>query len=215
MSTLRTGPGTAVVTAMVCSGAVTAQFVAGKAARDALYLAQLDVTTLPLTVMAASVVSILMVVVSSSSLRRLSPATFVSAAFLVSAAMLVAEWALVRAAPGAAAVVVYLQISGVGPILGSGFWLIVSERFDPRTAKLHFGQIAGAGTLGGLAGGLLSERVAALFNVGAMLPVLALLNVFCAWQVLRLAPPTAPAHEVEPEPELASLVPQSGLQVLA
>ena len=46
-------------------------------------------------------------------------------------------------------------------MLGSGFWLMASERFDPRTAKRHFGQIAGAGTLGGLVGGLLSERVAA------------------------------------------------------
>ena len=53
--------------------------------------------------------------------------------------------------PDAAAIIVYLHISGVGPLLGSGFWLIASERFDPRTAKQRFGQIAGAGTLGGLA----------------------------------------------------------------
>ena len=52
---------------------------------------------------------------------------------------------------GSPAVLVYLQISGLGPMLGSGFWLIASERFDPRTAKQRFGQIAGVGTLGGLA----------------------------------------------------------------
>ena len=40
-------------------------------------------------------------------------------------------------------------------MLGSGLWLILSERFDPHSAKRYFGQIAGAGTLGGLAGGLL------------------------------------------------------------
>ena len=39
-------------------------------------------------------------------------------------------------------------------MLGSGFWLIASERFDPHTAKKVFGQIAGAGTLGGMLGGL-------------------------------------------------------------
>ena len=47
-----------------------------------------------------------------------------------------------RFAPDVAAVVVYLQISGVGPMLGSGFWLIATERFDPHTAKRRFGQIA-------------------------------------------------------------------------
>ena len=39
---------------MVCSGVVTAQFIAGKATRDALYLAHLDVTTLPAMVIATS-----------------------------------------------------------------------------------------------------------------------------------------------------------------
>ncbi len=50
-------------------------------------------------------------------------------------------------------------MSGVGPLLGSGFWLIATERFDPHTAKKRFGQIAGAGTVGGLIGGLVAERV--------------------------------------------------------
>ena len=37
----------AVAAAMVCCGAVSAQFVAGKATRDALFLANADVTMLP------------------------------------------------------------------------------------------------------------------------------------------------------------------------
>ena len=67
----------------------------------------------------------------------------------------------------------YLHISGAGPLLASGFWLIASERFDPRTAKKRFGQMAGAGTLGGLLSALLAERIAAVFGVPAMLPLLA------------------------------------------
>jgi len=53
------------------------------------------------------------------------------------------------------------RFPAIGPMLGSGFWLVASERFDPRSAKKRFGQIAGVGTLGGLMGGLLAERVAA------------------------------------------------------
>src|SRR4029450_4978040 len=120
-------------------------------------------------------------------------------------------------APVIAVVAVYLQISGFGPMLGSGFWLIASERFDPRTAKQRFGQIAGVGTLGGLLGGLLAERIAATVGVEAMLPVLAVLNFLCAWHIRRLAtgagrrkPPT-----IAVSTELAAEATRSGLQVLA
>ena len=58
-------PTTAVTTAMVCAGAVGAQFVAGKAARDALFLANLDVTALPAMVVATAAFSILLVALSS------------------------------------------------------------------------------------------------------------------------------------------------------
>ena len=150
---------TAVTTAMLCAAAVTAQFIAGKAVRDALYLASLDVTSLPAMVMATAVVSIGLVALTSKGLREVSPAAFVPIAFILSAVMLLVEWLLVPFAPRTAAILVYLQVSGVGPLLGSGFWLIATERFDPHTAKKRFGQIAGAGTLGGLVGGFVAERV--------------------------------------------------------
>ena len=91
--------------------------------------------------------------------------------------LLLVEWMLMSPAPEAAAVLVYLHIAGLGPVLGSGFWLIASERFDPRTAKRSYSRIAGAGTLGGLTGGLLAERLGVSFGVAAVLPFLSVLNV--------------------------------------
>jgi len=44
-----------------------------------------------------------------------------------------------------------------------------------------------AGTLGGLAAGLLGERVAAVLGIAAMLPILAALNLLCAWLIRRFA----------------------------
>jgi AAA family ATP:ADP antiporter len=214
----RLQPESPVVMAMVCAGAVTAQFIAGKAARDALYLANLDVTTLPAMVVATSIVSILLVAASAKTLSRVSPATFVPAAFVVSALLFVIEWGLAYLVPRIAAQVVYLQISGLGPMLGSGFWLITTERFDPRTAKRRFGQIAGAGTLGGLIGGLLAERVAAAWGLGAILPVLAALNLFCAWQIRRFGRTLDQhpgAHAIELSPDLSPDPAQSGLRALA
>src|SRR5262245_7646160 len=173
---------------MIGSAAVTAQFIAGKAARDALYLANLDVTTLPTILVVTSLISILFVSASSKILMRVSPAIFVPAGFAVTGVLIMLEWALLKQMPRTAATTFYLQISGIGPILGSGFWLVSSERFDPRTAKKHYGQIAGAGTLGGIVAGLAAERIGAIFGIATMLPVLAATNVFCAWQIRRLAP---------------------------
>ena len=202
---------------MMCAASVTAQFVAGKTARDVLYLANLPVTSLPAMVVVTSVCSILIALASAKVLRRLSPAVFVPAAFAAFAALFLVEWLLAPAAPTVIARLVYLQVSGAGPILGSGFWLIASERFNPRSAKRSFGGITAAGTLGGLAGGLLAERVGAVFGLMAVLPMLAAINVICAWQVRRLAEPmdAAAATRVAAAPELAPTPARPGLRALS
>ena len=179
-----------VLTAMICSGAVSAQFIAGKATRDALYLAHLDVTDPPVDgdrhrcrLHSAGLCRF------PRRFARIAPGTFVPAAFAVSAALLFGSWFLARWAPRAAAQAVYLQISGLGPMLGSGFWLIATERFDPHTARSNFGRIAGVGTITGLVAALVTERIGATLGIAAMLPLLAAINLICAWLVRRLAGP--------------------------
>ena len=54
-------------------------------------------------------------------------------------------------------------------MLASAFWLIETEMFDPHTAKKYFGRIGGAGTVGGLLGALLAERISAFFDGSAIL----------------------------------------------
>lgn len=204
--------------AMACAAAVTAQFVVGKAVRDALFLEQVGIGALPMMIVATAVVSIALVGLSSRILRVVPSETFVPLTFVVSAVLLIVEWALAYAAPRVAAPLVYLHISGLGPMLGSGFWLIATENFDPRTAKLRFGQIAGMGTLGGLVGGLGAERLATVADVPTALPVLALLNLICAWQVRQLARSAEPGlrpRPVEIAEELAPAPTRSGLEVLA
>jgi hypothetical protein len=203
---------------MLCAAAVSGQFIAGKATRDALFLSYLDVTLLPTIVIATSAFSILLVALSSKMLVRLTPVTFVPMAFGANAAFLLLEWLLTPIAPAAAACAVYLQISGLGPMLGSGFWLIASERFDPHTARHQFGRITGVATLGGLAGAIVAERVAAISGIVAMLPLLAIVNIICAWQVRQLARSgyRTPARDrMDDAPELAAESPASGLRVLA
>jgi ATP:ADP antiporter, AAA family len=176
-----------VVTAMIGAAAVTAQFVSGKAVRDALFLTSLNLAALPAMLIATSVGSMLIVVAHGRAARRIAPATLVPASFAVSGVLFLIEWILRPYAPSSAAILVYLHISGAGPLLASGFWLIASERFDPRTAKQRYGHIAAAGTLGGLVSALLTERVAAVFGVPAMLVLLAVLQLASAWFVRQTA----------------------------
>jgi AAA family ATP:ADP antiporter len=174
----------ALIVAMLCAAAVTAEFVGGKATRDALFLTSLGPTALPAMFVATGLCSLVLVVL---------------------------EWWLRPAAPAATAVVIYLHVSGAGPLLASGFWLVASERFDPSTAKTRFGQIAGAGTLGGLLGALLSERVAAQFGAPSMLLFLAALQFVAAFWVrglsrrLKAVAAAAPQAAATPAPLASGL----------
>src|SRR5690349_20596721 len=217
MKPFESDPRLAITASMIGAGLVTAQFLAGKAVRDALYLAHLSVASLPQIVIATAIVSIVLVFASAKLFRHASPATVIPWAFMISAALFVGEWLLESFAPRASARVVYLHVSGLGPMLGSGFWLIATEYFDPRTAKRRFGQIAGAGTAGGVVGALLAERVGAGVSIGAMLPILALLNIACAWQIRRLVRPLArlSGHQVDAlSTDLAPEDARSGLRIL-
>jgi AAA family ATP:ADP antiporter len=203
------------LTAMACAAAVTAQFVGAKATRDALFLTSLDFTALPAMLVATSVCSILLVAAHSRWSVSIAPAKAVPMAFVASGLLFMCEWLVRALAPSSTAVFVYLHVSGAGPLLASGFWLIATERFDPRTAKRRFGQISGAGTVGGLLGALLSARVST-WGVPAMLLVLAALQFLSAWLVRRLASQLEPAPSaIASEPVVSVPAVRSGLRVVA
>ncbi|MEZ5294019.1 MAG: hypothetical protein R2745_23250 [Vicinamibacterales bacterium] len=213
-ATARHTSGAPVGMAGLTAGMVTAQFVAGKAARDALFLAHLDVSALPAVVFVTALVSMAVVAIRPTAIRRLPLAIAAPATFVVSAVLLVAAWGLIEVAPRSAAVAVYLLVSGIGPMLGSGFWLVVSEGFDPRSAKRHFGRITAAGTLGGFLGGMLAARAATLLGLGATLPMLAALNLVSAGLVFVLARGLGvDAARATPAVD-ATATPTSGLEVL-
>jgi hypothetical protein len=153
----RSSADAAVLTAMLGAAAFTAQFVGGKTVRDTLYLRQLPVETLPRMIAVTSVATLVGVLVAAHAIKRVSSSRFVSGLFLLSAVLFILEWMLTFMAPRAVAIALYLHVTGLGPMLGSGFWLVVSERFDPHTAKQRFGQLAAAGTIGGLLGALLAS----------------------------------------------------------
>jgi hypothetical protein len=99
------------------------------------------------------------------------------------------------------AVAVYLHVAGLGALLLSGFWSLLSELFDPREARESYGAVAAAGTVGGLAGGL----TIVLAPVNASLPVLASLHAICGagvWWLARSTPHSPLQEHADARPRL-------------
>jgi hypothetical protein len=175
-------------TALAIAAAVVmiAQQVAGKAARDGLFLSHYDVAELPKAVIAGALVSLAGVVTMSMLLTRVGPARAVPGAFAASAGLFLLERLLLEPAPGLTAALLYLHMSGFGVIVISGFWSLVNERFDPHSAKPRIARIAAGATLGGVIGGMLANLVAESLGFPSMLVLLALLNLACAALLLPL-----------------------------
>ncbi len=190
--------------------------VAAKATRDALFLTNFEVSALPLVLIASALLSIGAVLLTARAMTSLGPHRVMPPFFVASGVLLVAEWFLATRSPKAASVLVYLHVAVIGSILISGFWSILNEHFDPRTAKRSIGRIVGWATVGGLFGGLLAERVGAYAGLLWVLPIIAGLNVVCGLLLVRLPPAGAdpkspPDGRARHEHERAA---ESGFRVL-
>ena len=176
--------------------------VAGKAVRDGLFLSQFSPGDLPKVMVLAALVAVLLGIAFSRMLARYGPVRVMPGAFAVGALLHAVEFGLLQmageGARAAVTTVVYLHLVGFGSILLSGFWSMAGEVFDPRVAKREFGKIAGAGTAGGVCGGLLAARGAALFGAEALLVLLAALHL-AAWLVLRHVEADEDAHAEAPD----------------
>src|ERR1017187_3535999 len=80
--------------AAIASAAMIAQQVAGKATRDAFYLSNFSVTTLPPVMGGAAVLSLVAALWLSRILLRFTPARVIPIGFSIGSAVLLATWAL-------------------------------------------------------------------------------------------------------------------------
>ena len=177
--------------AMAVSGLMMAHQVAGKATRDAIFLSEFKVTALPTMVATAAIVAVVISFLRARTLVRLGPLRVTAVSFAASGFLQVAEWMLLPYHPRTTACIIYLHIVAFGAVLLSGFWSVINESFDPRSAKNIFGRISGTGTLGGLCGGLFAERIAAWFTPSAVVLLLAVLHMMCAGMLWRMLPSTS------------------------
>jgi hypothetical protein len=187
----------AVALATIASGAMIAQQVAGKATRDALFLATYSVKKLPWMMGLGALVSFVAAAFGAWALAKYGPRRVVRIAFLLGTVAFAAEFAASFISHASLPIVVYLHIALFGAPLISLFWSLVNERFDPHSAKHAIARIATGGTVGGVIGGLVGWQIAGVTTVRATLAVLAALNAISLVAVVRVDGATSPA---EPSP---------------
>jgi ATP:ADP antiporter, AAA family len=175
-----------VLTAVLVAALVSAQLVASRALRDGFFLTHFDAAQLPAMVISAAALSLIVVLTSTHLLRNTAPAYSMPWICCLSAGGFFAEWGLSFVYPHIAAVLLYLHVMSLGLLVASGFWSVLTERFDPHTAKRYIGRIGGGATLGGVLGGAAAWAGAGNLDVSWMIFVLAVLNLGCAVGVNRL-----------------------------
>lgn len=167
------------IAAVLTSAALVAQQVAGKAARDALFLSTFRPNSLPFVMAAGAVLSLAAVVWLSRLMARHSPARVLPVVLAVSSCGLALEWGVGLVSSPVAAVLVYLHTAAFSPVTISTFWLLINERFDPHAAKAAVARIGTGATFGGVVGGLAAWRAASLVSLPTTVLCLAGLNALC------------------------------------
>ncbi len=184
--------------------ALIAQQVAGKAARDALFLTSFSAATLPLVMAAAAVLSLVAVLWLSRLMAKHSPARVMPVLFAMSAVGLALEWGLGFASAPVAAVAVYLHTAVFSPVMISTFWSLINERFDPHTAKSAVSRIASGATLGGVLGGIAAWRASTLMQLPTTVLCLAGMNAACVAGTLVFRARTAATSATSLPPPISS-----------
>ena len=175
--------------AALLAAALVGQQVAAKAIRDALFLSNFQVTSLPWAMLAAALLSIGAAFLFSRAMSGASPSRVMAIGLSLSAVLYVGEWSLSAALPGLVAAMVYVHLALFGPALVSGMWSLINERLDPHAAKSLVGRIGIGASAGGIAAGTLTWLGAGRVPVPAMLLGLALVSAACLAGLRFLRPP--------------------------
>ena len=180
--------------AMISAGIMIAHQVAAKALRDATFLTAWPATALPLMTIATAALTVALVPVVSRLFERYSTRTVIASGFARQRRPATSSSGRSTTTGRWIAVAIYLHLAGAAALLLSGFWSLISERFDPAGARAAYGRIAAAGTAGGIAGTFVAERIATMVGSQAVLLFLAALHVLCAGGValMRGAPTLLP-----------------------
>ncbi|MFN0062399.1 MAG: Npt1/Npt2 family nucleotide transporter [Myxococcaceae bacterium] len=184
----------------------TGAFVAGRSARDALFMSHIGANRLAeMYVLSASSVALvgLLYAPLATRFRRDRIAAWTSLLF---ATGFVFAWLLERGGAPWVYPALYVFVEVMGALSLLQFWTLVNELFHAREAKRLYGFIGAGGLLSNVLVGLLTSAIATAHGTGTLLLLCTLLLVASAivsrtaarWGRERLFSRTAPASRVPP-----------------
>lgn len=194
---------------LLTSGAaalLVAQQVASKATRDALFLSAFDPRRLPIVMASGALLSLFAVLAMARALAQQGPRRVMPWALLVNATAFAVEWIAHPTSRDGVAVALYLHVAALGSVLLSGFWSLVSERFDPHRARASVPRVAAGATFGGVLGGVVAQVVGTSFGARSTLLVLSITSALAAIALLRVGASAGdiPETRAEAPPETPS-----------
>ena len=163
----------AVITAVPMVG----QLVAGRAARDALFLTEYDASYLPGVMLAGAVLSLTLAVQMGRLMAHVGPRVVALSLAIVNGGLFAGEATLASVSPHLIAVVTYVHVSVVGALLVSAYASVVNERFDPLFAKTVVARVGTGAALGGILGGLVAFAFSERSDLATILYVLGVVNL--------------------------------------
>ncbi len=173
--------------ATLCAAIVSAQCLAARATRDALFLTSLDLTILPAMLVAAAGCSMLCLIWYGRASRAVAPARLTAAILAFSGTLFLAEWVLRPAAPALTGVLVYLHVTVSASLVASGFWTLVRED-AVRHGDRRLSCVAAGAAVGAFLGAVLADRIAVVAGAPDMLIGLGAAQWLTAWLMSATAP---------------------------
>jgi ATP/ADP translocase len=179
---------------------VSASVIAGKSARDALFLSHFSKSVLPLMYVANAVIITAAMALLSRISRRFGTREVATGSLVVFAVSLLA---ILFRLTGFVIAALYIWMEVIGAVALMQAWIMVGNAFDPRQAKRLFGVIAAGGSIAASAGGfavaILATRYGATFLIGIVAGVLGF-AALTAWFASGFE---APRPKRRPSPEIA------------
>jgi len=172
-----------------CFGAflIIAFMILARSLREAFYLANFDVKTLPYITAGTAFLGLPVVSLFAKMLNRFSTANVLRFLMLILAAATLALYPFIETSAG---IIIFYLLTAMGAmLLASGFWVFTSEIYPLRRAKKLFGLISAGGTMGAMVIGTSLSWLTKYFESQQLLFLMvAILVIFFVVQILMPKP---------------------------
>jgi AAA family ATP:ADP antiporter len=159
-------------------------FVAGRSARDALFLSHLGGGPLAWMYIASAVAVALFGLTYSALVADFRPQRAILISSILFALLVAAAWAAEPSGQPWVYATLYVLVEVMGAISVTQFWTMANELFNPREARRWYALIGAGGTISNVVIGLATIEVARAFGARAVLLLCAALMFGCGISAL-------------------------------